>query len=72
MDNNCHIPDLVKAFFKEEKGGFNLVLKLAKPTTCMTVPYKSITFTTIREQNKETYWVKMSKKKRSSVVNIVL
>ena len=26
MDNNCHIPDLVKAFSNVENGGLNLIL----------------------------------------------
>ena len=27
MDNNCHIPDLVQAFYYVENGGLNLVLE---------------------------------------------
>ena len=41
MDNNCHITDLLQAFFSLENGGWNLVLKLAKPLTCMPVASNS-------------------------------
>ena len=53
MDNNCHIPDMVQAFSYVENGGLNLVLKLAKPLTCMTVASDSIILTTMCEQNKQ-------------------
>ena len=61
MDKNCHIPDLVQAFSNVENGGLNLVLKLAKPLTCMTVASNSIKLSTMHEQNKHTQRVKMSK-----------
>jgi hypothetical protein len=35
VENNCHIPDLVQAFF-EEHGGLNQVLQHAKPPSYMT------------------------------------
>ena len=48
MDNNCHIPDLVQAFSSyEENNGLNLVLKIAKPLTCMTVVYNCFVLSTI-------------------------
>ena len=50
-DNNYHIPDLVQAFPYVENGGLNLVLKLAKPLTSMTVASNSIILATMREQN---------------------
>ena len=37
MGTNRHIPDLVKQFSYVRNGGLNLVFKLAKPITCMTV-----------------------------------
>ena len=43
LENNCHIPDWVQAFSKEN-GGLNLVLRCIKPPTCMTVVYVSATF----------------------------
>ena len=51
MDNIGHIPDLVQAFSYVENGGLNLVLKLAKPLTSMTVASNSIILTTMCEQN---------------------
>ena len=53
MDNNCNIPDLVHAFSYAENSRLNLVLRLAKPLTCMTVAYNYIILTTICEQNKQ-------------------
>ena len=35
MDKYWHIPDLVEAFSYVEHGGLNLVLKLAKPHSCI-------------------------------------
>ena len=37
IDNNCHIPNLVQAFSYVENSGLNLVFKLAKNLSCMTV-----------------------------------
>ena len=54
MNNNCHTPDLIQAFSNVENGGLNLVFKLAKPLTCMTVASNSFILTTMREQNKQT------------------
>ena len=54
MENNCHIPDLVHAFPYVENGALNLVLKLAKPPTCMTVALNSFILTTMCKQNKQT------------------
>ena len=54
MDNNCHIPDLVHAFSYVENGELNLVLKLAKRFSCMTVASNSVILTTKCEQNKQT------------------
>ena len=61
MDKNCHIPDLVQAFSNVENGGLNLFLQLAKPLTCMTVASNSIILSPMREQNRQTQQVKMSK-----------
>ena len=36
--------DLVRAFSYVENGGLNLVLKLAKPLTCMTVVLKNMDY----------------------------
>lgn len=36
MNNICDITDLVREFSYEENRGFNLVIKLATPLTCMT------------------------------------
>ena len=47
MENNCHIPDWVQAFSYVENSGLHLVLKLAKPLTCMAVAYNSIILTTM-------------------------
>ena len=38
----CHITDLVQVFVSVENGGFNLVLSLANPFTCMTLKYHYI------------------------------
>ena len=46
IDNNYHIPDFVQAFSSVENGRLNLVLKLAKPLTCMTVASNSVILTT--------------------------
>ena len=54
MDNSCHILGLVQAFSSAENGGLNLILKLDKPLTCMTVALNSIILTTEREQNIQT------------------
>ena len=54
MDNNCHIPDLVQVFSYEENDGLNMVLKLAKAFTCMTVALNSIILTLMCEPNKQT------------------
>ena len=61
MDNNCHIPNFVQAFSYVESGGLNKVLQLAKPLTCMTVASNSIILSPMREQNKQTQQLKMSK-----------
>ena len=53
MVNNCHIPGLVQTFAYVENDGLNLVLKLAKPLTSMTVAENSIKLTTMCEQNKQ-------------------
>ena len=55
IDINSHIPDSERGFSYVENGGLNLVLKLAKPVTCMTVASNSIILTTMCAQNKETY-----------------
>ena len=49
MDNNLYI-DLIQAFSYVDYGGFNLVLQLAKPLTCMTVASNSIILTTMCEK----------------------
>ena len=36
LENSCHIPDLVQAFY-EENSGLNLKLRCSKPPTWMTV-----------------------------------
>ena len=54
MDNNWHIPDLLQALSYVENGVRNLVLKLAKPLTCMTVATNFFLLTTMREQHKHT------------------
>ena len=36
LKNNCHIPDWVQSFPKEN-GGLNIVLRCNKPPTCMIV-----------------------------------
>ena len=58
MDINFHIPELVQPFSYVKNGGLNL----GKPLTCMTVVSNSILLTTIREQNKQTYLVEISKR----------
>ena len=35
IDNNCYFPGLVQTFAYVENGGLILLLKLAKPLTCM-------------------------------------
>ena len=53
MDDNGHNPDLVHAFFYIVNGGLNLVSKVAKLLTCMTVALNSIILTAMRKQNKQ-------------------
>ena len=54
IDNNCHIPTLVHAFsYVENNRRLNLVLKLAKSLTCMTVASNPIILTTMSKQNKD-------------------
>ena len=54
MDKNCHFQESEQAFSYVETGGFNLVLKLAKPLTYVIVASNFIILTTMCEQNKQT------------------
>ena len=58
MDNNCHISNLVQAISYVENCGLNLVLKLAKPLTCMIVASNFIILTTMREPKQTNILVK--------------